>query len=86
MRHRYISPFCIPTSYLFSQCTCSPCLNDGICFSIDEANTPRCACTSNWRGPICAEQSVSKPLDTHCKCTPSVTNAVSFYVPEYRIV
>lgn len=32
------------------------------------------------------KQSVSKPLDTHCKCTPSVTNAVSFYVPEYRIV
>lgn len=42
-------------SFRARKCTCSPCLNGGICFSIDEANTPRCACTSNWRGPICAE-------------------------------
>ncbi|PFX24399.1 CD209 antigen-like protein A [Stylophora pistillata] len=36
-------------------CAYSPCLNGGTCFSIDQANAPRCACIGNWTSPTCSD-------------------------------
>ncbi|XP_022792621.1 aggrecan core protein-like [Stylophora pistillata] len=42
-------------SFRARKCAYSPCLNGGTCFSIDQANAPRCACIGNWTSPTCSD-------------------------------
>ena len=55
---KYIDNNCVPQDRYFYllQCLSSPCLNGGTCFTLDESNTPRCACTEEWTGQTCAQR------------------------------